>query len=48
MKGEDAAKLKALKELRLGKREIVPQDARWGLVEMCGARRSPKKVEGSA
>lgn len=30
-----------------GERRTILQDARRNLVEVCGARRGPKKVEGS-
>ena len=31
-----------------GERRIVPQDAGRNTIKMCGARGSPKKIEGSA
>ena len=45
MKEEDAAELN--KRLRPGKRKIVPQDARWGLVQMHKAGEGLKKFKGS-
>ena len=41
MKEEDTA------ELYPGNGRTVPQDARWGLVQVCGARGSSKKIEKS-
>ena len=31
-----------------GERRILPQDAGRNTIKMCGARGSPKKIEGSA
>ena len=39
---------KGAKRLHPGKRRIVPQDARWDLVQMRRAGGGPKKVKGSA
>ena len=41
-------RIKGVKRLCIGKRRIVSQDAKWNPVEMCRARGSLKKVEGSA
>ena len=35
------------KKLYLYERRTILQNAWWGLVQMCGARRSPEKVERS-
>ena len=57
LKEEDAAELKALKDYALVKGElytkrlrpsegrIVPQDARWSFVQMCGMGGSLEKIE---
>ena len=45
---EDMTKFEGVKILRLSKRRIVSQDARWGSAKMRGVGGSPKKVEGSA
>jgi len=39
--------IKDTKRLRLGKRRVVPQDARWGLVQMRGVGGSLEKIERS-
>ena len=39
---------KGAKRLHPGKRRIVPQDARWDLVQMRRAGGGPEKVKGSA
>ena len=38
-------RIEVVKRLRHDERRTVPQNAWWGLVQMCGARRSPEEVE---
>ena len=45
--GRRRRRIKNTKRLRLGGRGVVPQDARWGLVQMCGAGGGPEKIERS-
>ena len=40
-------RIKDTKRLRPGERRVVPKDARWGLVQMRGAREGLEKVERS-
>ena len=43
--GRRCSRIKDVKRLCLGKRRVVPQDAKWGLIQMCGARKSSEKIE---
>jgi len=47
VEGRRRCRTKGAKRLRPGKRRIVSQDAKWGLVQMCRVKGGPKKVKGS-
>ena len=47
VEGRRHCRTKGAKRLCPGKRRIVPQDARWGLVQMHRAREGLEKVKGS-
>ena len=45
VEGRRHHRTKGTERLRLGEGRTVPQDARWGFVQMCGVGGSPKKIE---